>query len=231
MTKVEGEFKRRAAQAALALLPSSGIVGLGSGSTATLFVHELAALVQSGRDLCGVPTSNATRALAASLGIPLVADEDASHVDLCVDGADELTESLSAIKGGGGAHTREKIVNRAAALNVIIVDESKLVTRLGERWAVPVEVLSFAHRATLRHLRELGDTRMRMLGSAPVRTDSGNVICDVSVGPIEDPGALDAHLRGIPGVVETGIFHGTIDVAFVAGPHGVRRIERSQPSG
>src|SRR4051812_9510589 len=121
--RAQSESKRRAAQAAIALLPSSGIVGLGSGSTAALFVHELAVLVRAGRDLRGVPTSNATRALAESLGIPLVADEEASHVDVCVDGADEITPSLSAIKGGGGAHTREKIVNRAATLNVIVVDE------------------------------------------------------------------------------------------------------------
>lgn len=222
----QSESKQRAAQAAIALMPESGVIGLGSGSTATLFVRELAQLVKAGRDLRGVPTSEATRALAASLGIPLVPDAEATQVDVCVDGADEITEDLSAIKGGGGAHTREKIVNRAAALNVIVVDESKLVARLGERWAVPVEVLAFAHQATARHLRALGDATLRTLHGAPVRTDSGNLIYDVRTGVIAQPGALDEALRRIPGVVETGLFVGKIDIALIAGVDGVRRIER-----
>jgi ribose 5-phosphate isomerase A len=225
------ELKRQAARAALALLPESGVVGLGSGSTAALFVEELALLVQAGRKLTGVPTSSATRALAESLGIPLLADDRAYEVDVCVDGADELTESLSAIKGGGGAHTREKIVNRAAALNVIIVDEGKLVQRLGERAPVPVEVLDFAHLTTANHLRVFGQPRLRMMrahtnAAPPFRTDAGNLIYDVSVDGIDDPGTLSDLLKRIPGVVETGIFFDIIDIALVAGVTYVRRIER-----
>jgi len=224
------DLKRQAARAALSLLPESGVVGLGSGSTAALFLAELADLVRKGRDLRGAPTSEATRALAESLKIPLLTDDAIVDVDVCVDGADELTESLSAIKGGGGAHTREKIINRAANLNVIIVDEGKLVKRLGERWPIPVEVLAFARRSTERHLRSVGEPRLRMTGQTgaetPFRTDSGNFIYDVRVPAFEDPAAMAETLRRIPGVVETGVFHDMIDVALVAGSSGLRRIER-----
>src|SRR5262249_36670867 len=126
--------KRTAARAALKELPESGIVGLGSGSTSRLFVEELAPLVRSGRRLVGVPTSESTRTLAASLGIPLLADEGPWAIDVNVDGADEVSDALDLIKGGGGAHAREKIVNYAAARNVVIVDGSKLSSRLGEKW-------------------------------------------------------------------------------------------------
>ncbi len=225
-------LKRRAACAALSLLPESGVIGLGSGSTAALFVEELAGLVRAGRALRGAPTSETTRVLAASLGIELLTDDEIVEVDVCVDGADELTESLSAIKGGGGAHTREKIINRAAKLNVIIVDESKLVKRLGERWAVPVEVLGFARPSIERKLRSLGEPRLRMTrkenGEIPFRTDNGNFVYDVNVGAFDDPAAMAESFKRIPGVVETGIFHDAIDVALVAGDSGLRRIRRRE---
>src|ERR1700684_4350659 len=122
--------KRAAAKAAIEELPEHGIVGLGSGSTARLFVEELAPEVARGRKLVGVPTSESTRALAASLGIPLLGDQGPWAIDVNVDGADEVSERLDLIKGGGAAHAREKIVNYAARKNVVIVDESKLSRRL-----------------------------------------------------------------------------------------------------
>ena len=202
------------------------IVGLGSGSTSRLFVEELAARVRAGLRVVGVPTSESTRALAASLNIPLLSDEGPWDIEVNVDGADEVSERLNLIKGGGAAHTREKIVNYAARRNVIIVDESKLSARLGERWSVPIEVLPFAHNATVVHLARLGAPVLRSYEGAPVRTDAGNLIYDLAAGPIDDPAGLDLALHAIPGVVETGLFIGRADVVIVAGARGVQRLER-----
>jgi ribose 5-phosphate isomerase A len=222
----EAQAKRRAARAALDELPEAGIVGLGSGSTSRLFVEELAPLVRAGRKLVGVPTSESTRAQAASLGIPLLGDEGPWDIDVNVDGADEVSEALDLIKGGGAAHAREKIVNYASRRNVIIVDASKLSARLGEKWPIPIEVLPFAHGATRAHLEALGKPVLRAKDGKTVHTDAGNLIYDLRVSPIEDPGALDRALRAIPGVVETGLFVGRADVVLVAGADGVRKLVR-----
>jgi ribose 5-phosphate isomerase A len=221
------EAKRAAARAAIEELPARGIVGLGSGSTSRIFVEELAPHVRSGaRQLVGVPTSESTRALAASLGIPLLGDEGPWDIDVNVDGADEVSAGLDLIKGGGAAHAREKIVNYAARRNVIIVDGSKLSARLGEKWPVPVEVLVFAQGATRAHLAKLGEPVLRIKDGAPVKTDAGNLIYDLRVAPLESPGALDRSLRAIPGVVETGLFVGRADVVIVADQAGIRRLTR-----
>src|SRR5690606_30882817 len=121
---------------------------------------------------------------------------------------------------------REKIVNYASRRNVIVVDESKISTRLGEKWSVPIEVLSFAHRTTARVLSSLGELRLRSKEGAPLRTDSGHFIYDLATGPIEDPFELDQRIRAIPGVVETGLFCGRADVVLVATPAGVRVLTR-----
>lgn len=218
--------KREAARAALDELPERGLVGLGSGSTSRLFVEELAPLVRGGRQLVGVPTSESTRQLAASLGIPLLGDEGPWKIDVNVDGADEVSEALDLIKGGGAAHAREKIVNYASARNVIIVDEGKLSGRLGEKWPVPIEVLPFAHKMTRAHLERFGSPTLRERGGNAVRTDAGNLIYDLGTGPIGDPGGLDQALHAIPGVVETGLFVRRADLVIVAGATGVRRLTR-----
>jgi len=227
------DAKRAAARAALEELPEAGIVGLGTGSTSRIFVEELAPRVRAGRKLVGVPTSESTRALAESLGIPLLGDEGPWAIDVNVDGADEVSAGLDLIKGGGGAHAREKIVNYAARRNVVIVDASKMSARLGEKWPVPVEVLPFAHGATRAHLAQLGEPALRHKDGAPWKTDAGNLIYDLRVPPIDDPAALDRALRAIPGVVETGLFVGRADVVLVAEPGGdggggaVLRLERT----
>jgi len=221
------DAKRRAARAALAELPAQGVVGLGSGSTACVFVEELALEVRSGRRIVGVPTSEATRALATSLQIPLLGDEGPWDIEVNFDGADEVSESLDLIKGGGGAHAREKIVNYASRRNVVIVDGSKLSTYLCEKFPVPVEVLRFAHAQTQKQLERLGSPKLRAQGGVPVRTDSGNLLYDLSMPPVHDPAALDTQLRAIPGVVETGLFVGRADVVFVGDAQGVRRLVRS----
>jgi ribose 5-phosphate isomerase A len=227
------DAKRQAARAALDELPAHGaggraelVVGLGTGSTAKLFVEELAARVRDGLKLVGVPTSEATRAQAASLGITLLGNDGPWDIDVTIDGADEVSDALDLIKGGGAAHTREKIVNFASRRNVIIVDGSKMSARLGERWSVPVEVLPFAHLTTRAALARHGSPVLRQRDGAVVHTDAGNLIYDLAAGAIDDPGKLDRALRAVPGVVETGLFVGRADVVIVAEEAGVRRLAR-----
>jgi len=222
----DDEAKQRAARAALELLPESGVIGLGTGSTTRFFIEGLAELVQRGRRFTGVPTSQQSRALATQRGIPLLDDAGPWQIDLCVDGADEVSDTLDLIKGGGDAHTREKIVNFSAKKNVIIVDASKLSKLLGEKRAIPVEVLVFGHLTTQQALQRFGQPTLRVRAGAPVLTDSGNYIYDVAVSPLPDPGAVDRALRQVPGVVETGLFCGRADWVIVAEAQGIRQLSR-----
>jgi ribose 5-phosphate isomerase A len=226
LTKMSSDPKRRAAHAALPYLPPHGTIGLGSGSTAKLFIEAVAELVRDGHRYAGVPTSQASRSLAESLGIPLLDDDGPWEIDVCVDGADEVSQRLDLIKGGGGCHAREKIVNQAAKKNLIIVDASKLSQRLGERSAVPVEVLPFGHRSTARELVRFGDVELRVQAGRPWRTDSNNFIYDVRTGPLEQPALVDGALRALPGVVDTGLFCGRADLVLVADGISVRQLLR-----
>lgn len=221
----QNEAKRLAAQAALGYLPERGVVGLGTGSTARLFIDEVGALVRAGRALTGVPTSAASRAQAAALGVTLASDDGPWSIDVCVDGADEVDANLNLIKGGGGALTREKIVNHAARCNVIIVDSSKLSRRLGERWPVPIEVFRFGHAATAAALRSFGESVLRMAGDQPFVTDAGGYIYDLRCGAIDDPAALERALDQIPGVAETGLFVARASAVIVASEHGVSTLK------
>ena len=214
------DAKRAAAHRALHYLPESGVIGLGSGSTAVYFIEAVAELVRQGRQLVGVPTSVHSRTLAQRLGIELLGDAGPWEIEVTVDGADEVSRELDLIKGGGGCHTREKIVNQATRTNLIVIDESKLSERLGERWSVPVEVLVFGHESTRCKLASLGPTKLRVRDGAAWLTDAGNYLYDVELGPIEQPHAVDATLRGIPGVVETGLFCGRASRVIVAGASG-----------
>lgn len=221
------DAKRLAAEAALNLLPERGVIGLGTGSTARLFIDGVGRLVKQGRALTGVVTSEESRRQAEALGIPLLPDTGPWLIDVCVDGADEVSSTLDLIKGAGGAHTREKVVNHASRTNVIIVDESKLSAHLGERRAVPVEVLRFGSLATTEHLAALGEVQLRATADGqPFITDAGNFIIDLRLGVIRDPANLDVRLRGLPGVVETGLFVGRADQVIVAGATGVRVLTR-----
>jgi ribose 5-phosphate isomerase A len=221
------QAKRLAAERAATHLPERGIVGLGSGSTAKLFIEAVGRLVAEGRELKGVPTSEESRALARALHIPLLEDAGPWSIDVCVDGADEVSEQLDLIKGGGGCHTREKIVNFSSRKNIIVVDASKLSRQLGERWAVPVEVLPFGHNSTVAALSRLGQTKLRLRNGVPWMTDAANFIFDVEIGPIVAPAELDRTLRSLPGVVETGLFVGRADLVIVAGEDGVRELQRA----
>ena len=222
----EDEAKKRAAEAALELLPEAGVIGLGTGSTTRFFIEGVGKLVQKGRRFSGVPTSQQSRVLATQCGIPLLDDVGPWTIDLCVDGADEVSAELDLIKGGGGAHTREKVVNFAAKKNVIIVDETKLSRHLGERRAVPIEVLVFAHLTTARALAKFGEPVLRLKDGVPVTTDSGNYIYDVAMEPFAEPEPIDQAFRQVPGVVETGLFCGRADWVIVAETQGIRRLSR-----
>jgi len=226
MSQAIDDAKRAAARAALEELPEAGVIGLGTGSTTRFFIDAVGELVAAGRKLVGVPTSEASRKQASALGIPLLGDDGPWDIAVTVDGADEVDRELHLIKGGGGAQTREKIVNYSSRRNVIVVDESKLSQHLGDTWPVPIEVLPFAYLATRAHLAKLGEPVLREKGGAPVKTDAGNLIYDVRCGQIRDPRALDLTLRAIPGVVETGLFVGRADVVLVAGTGGVTRLTR-----
>lgn len=211
------DAKRAAARAALAELPPRGAIGLGTGTTARWFIAALAERVRAGADYVGVPTSDASAAQARELGIPLLPDAGPWDLAVCVDGADEVDARLDLIKGGHGAHAREKIVNAAARVNVIVVDATKLSPRIGTLRAVPVEVLAFGHATTAAHLAAFGAPALRGAGAG---AGAATVIYDLATGPIADPAALDAALHAIPGVVATGLFLGRADVVLVARTDG-----------
>jgi ribose 5-phosphate isomerase A len=173
-----------------------------------------------------VPTSDETRQRATGLGIPLLGDDGPWSIAVTVDGADEVDASLELIKGRGGSHTREKIVSAASAKTVIIVDETKRSRLLGEHRPIPVEVLAFAHRSTSARLLRFGRPVERRIGGASFRTAEGNLIYDLEVPPIVDPGLLEAELLAIPGVVETGLFVGHADIVLVGSNLGVERLVR-----
>jgi ribose 5-phosphate isomerase A len=223
--------KRAAAAAALDLVRAGMRLGLGTGSTAAHFVAALGARVREGLEVVGVPTSEATRAQAEGLGIPLTTLDDTPELDLTVDGADEIAPDLALIKGAGGALLREKIVAAASARMVVIADESKLVTALGRLFPLPVEVVPFGLGATRRAVEDATGApsactlRTTKDGHAFV-TDGGHLILDAHLGRIDDPAALARRLDAIPGVVGHGLFIELADLAIVAGPQGVRRIER-----
>lgn len=219
--------KRAAARAALALVEDGMTLGLGTGSTAYWFVAGVAERLREGslRRVRGVPTSEATARQAREAGIELV-DLPAAGVDLAVDGMDELAPSLDAVKGLGGALLREKVVASSARRFVLIGDESKLVSRLGERAPVPVEVVPFGLARTRLLLERLGaEARPRPAGGSLFVTDNGNHVVDCRFEAPFDPEELAAELSSLPGVVEHGLFLGLADLAFVAGAGGVRRLE------
>ncbi len=225
-------YKQQAAEHALQYVQSGMALGLGTGSTAKHMLRGLAARLRDGRlrDIVGVPTSEGIAALARELGIPLVTLAERPRLDLAIDGADEIDPQLNAIKGLGGALLREKIVAASAERFVIVGDETKLVSRLGQHAPVPVEVIPFGLPLCERRLAALGSvpTLRRVDGGDPFFTDEGNVILDCRFDAIDDAPALAAAIDAIPGVVEHGLFLSMAALALVAGPGGVRTITRDK---
>ena len=222
------QAKRLAAARALELVTQDMRLGLGTGSTAKHFVDLLGERVREGLRVVGVPTSEATRAQATSLGIPLTTLDDTPELDLTIDGADEFDPQLRLIKGGGGALLREKIVAAASRRMVVITDSSKRVAELG-RFPLPVEVVRFGREATRRRIERdsarfgcHGEIVLRRDASGqPFVTDEGHHILDCRFGRLPDPDGLAAALTAIPGVVEHGLFIGLARAVFVADALGI----------
>jgi ribose 5-phosphate isomerase A len=202
-------------------------LGLGSGSTVNMIAAALGERIRRGelRDIRLVVASRWTEAVAQAAGLTITTLDDMPQLDLTIDGADEIDPQRNMIKGGGGALLRERIVLAAAEHKLIIVDESKLVQTLGERWHVPVEVVQFGRRVAQAALRRYGgEPVLRMDGAQPLITDEGNLILDTPFGLIHDPAMLDWQIRAIPGVMAHGLFVGLADRVLVGGADGVREL-------
>ena len=221
----QDDAKRMAAQRALEYVEDGMLLGLGSGTTSTMFIQELGERVKQGLRVRGIATSTASQQLAESLSIPITNFDESPVLDLAVDGADEVGPGLALIKGGGGALLREKIVASAARRFIVIADSSKLVDPLG-RFPLPVEVIQMALPIVTRKLAAFGvnpKLRHRPDGSRYI-TDEGNYILDCACGEIANPAKTAAEIRGIAGVVEHGLFLGMASVALIASDQGVVKV-------
>jgi len=198
--------KQRSAEGACEYVKDGMIVGLGTGSTAEFAVKKIGELVRNGLSIRGIPTSDSTKILAESEGIPLIDFSETMFIDLTIDGADEIDANLNMIKGGGAALLREKIVASASREEIIIVSVSKLVQQLGA-FPLPVEVIPFGWQVVFNQLESLqGNPELRLKQGQPSVTDQGNFIVDCHFRKIENPEQLEQHLNMIPGVVENGLF-------------------------
>lgn len=224
--------KEQAARASLQYLHDGQIVGLGSGSTATIAIRLLAERVRDGLKIHGIPTSVQSRDLALELGIPLTTFDECQEIDVTIDGADEFDPALNLIKGGGGAMLREKVVASASKQLVIVTDSSKQVPVLG-RFPLPVEVIGFAEPLVAKKISALGAAVARRSDSSgkPYTTDEGNHILDCRFGQITDPHALARSLSEMPGVVEHGLFVGMASVVLMAKAGAVAEFYPPQARG
>jgi ribose 5-phosphate isomerase A len=226
----QDELKQKAAFRAVEFVKSGMVVGLGSGSTATFAVQRIAARIEAGEleRIVGIPSSDKTERLAQQLGIPLTGFEQQQQIDITIDGADEVDPDLNLIKGGGGALLREKVVAQASHRNIIIVDESKLSNKLGTKWAVPIEVITFASKVEEIFLKSLGaSVTTRCLEDGKFfKTDQNNLILDADFGSINDPAGLAALLVNRAGIVEHGLFLGLATDVIVAGAESIRHLKR-----
>jgi len=236
-------LKAEAARAAVQVIPDGAVIGLGSGTTAEAMLRELAVRVRQGLRITGVPTSQRTASIAASLGIPLLDLDDVPALAFSIDGADEvMLPNLHLIKGGGGALLREKLIAAASQYRIIIVDASKLVSALGTGHPIPVEVTPFGWRHTAARLVPLGcQPELRLIPAAvtagtgevgatsqhPYVTDTGNYILDCRFPPIAEPEALGQAIKMTIGVVEHGLFLSMTERVYVADAvAGVRAYDR-----
>lgn len=213
-------MKQEVGRAAAAQVKSGAIVGLGTGSTTAFAIQFIGERLAAGelKDIVGIPTSFQASVLAKKHGIPLTTLDEAPRIDVAIDGADEVDPQQNLIKGGGAAHTREKVVDGLAERFIVVVDSSKLVDKLGSTFALPVEVLPMAVTPVTRALEALGGTpelRMGVNKDGPVITDQGNMVLDVKMTGIDDPAALEKTINNIPGVLENGLFVGLADEVLI----------------
>jgi len=224
---VTESLKYQAAVAALDEVKDGMAIGLGTGSTVNPFIKELGLKVQAGLKITAIATSVQSKRLAMEVGIPIVTFERHKVLDLTVDGADEVSPALDLVKGLGGALVREKIVAKASRRLVIVVDESKLVDQLGTKAPIPVEVIPLAEQLVISALGKIGgEPKVRVQNSGPFKSDNGNHVVDWYYGSVDNPAALEAQLKSMSGVVDSGIFANMAHRVIVAGVSGVRTMDR-----
>ncbi|MDJ1184749.1 ribose-5-phosphate isomerase RpiA [Roseofilum casamattae] len=222
-------MKQEVGRAAAAKVKSGTIVGLGTGSTTAYAIEFIGDRLKAGEidNIVGVPTSFQAEVLAAKYNIPLTTLDAIDRMDLAIDGADEVDPNKNLIKGGGAAHTREKIVDSLADCFIVVVDSGKLVDRLGSTFLLPVEVIPMAVTPVMKAIAKLGgqpQLRMGVKKAGPVITDQGNMVIDVKFDQIDNPAELEATLNNIPGVLENGLFVGVADIILVG------EVKDNQPS-
>ncbi|HEY9737172.1 MAG TPA: ribose-5-phosphate isomerase RpiA [Trichocoleus sp.] len=213
-------MKQEVGRAAAARVQSNTVVGLGTGSTTAFAIQFIGERLKSGEltNIKGVPTSFQASVLAKQHGIPLTTLDEVDEIALAIDGADEVDPQFNLIKGGGAAHTREKIVDGLAKEFIVVVDSSKLVDHLGSTFPLPVEVLPMAVAPVTKALKALGGTpelRMGVKKDGPVITDQGNMVLDVKFDAIDNPIELEKTINNIPGVLENGLFVGVATEVLV----------------
>ncbi|MFN8444299.1 MAG: ribose-5-phosphate isomerase RpiA [Caldilineaceae bacterium] len=223
------ELKKLAANRAVEFVESGMVVGLGTGSTAIWAVRRLAEKLKSSElaNIVGVPTSLVTAQEAQALGIPLATLDEQPHIDITIDGADEVDPNLDVIKGGGGALLREKLVAQASQRMIVIVDESKLSPALGTKFYVPVEVVTFGWTMQQEFLASIAtQVDLRQKEGKPFVTDHGNYILDCRFGAIQDPAQLAERLKQRTGIVDSGLFIGLVTDVIVARADGIEYKQR-----
>ncbi|SKA30396.1 ribose-5-phosphate isomerase [Enhydrobacter aerosaccus] len=221
-------LKRAAAVRAVGEVQDGMVIGLGTGSTSAFAIEELSRRVAAGLKIVGVPTSERTRLMAQQQGVPLLKPGDRPRLDLTIDGADQVERgSLDLVKGAGGALLGEKIVASASDRMIVIVDDSKIVERLGKATPLPVEIVSFGWRYTVDRLTALGlRPHLRLVDGKPFVSDAGNHIADCHIDEIADAAGLEAELSSLVGVVETGLFLGLASTVIVGRPDGIEVMQR-----
>ena len=213
-------MKQEVGRAAADRVKSDSVVGLGSGSTAAFAIEYIGDRLAKGeiKNVVGVPTSFQSEVLAKQFNIPLVTLDAIDRIDVAIDGADEVDPDKNLIKGGGAAHTREKVVDSLADEFIVVVDEGKLVDKLGSTFLLPVEVIPMALAPVMRSLAKLGgkpELRMGVKKAGPVVTDQGNLVIDVKFDHIKNPAEMEKEINNLPGVLENGIFVGVADIIMV----------------
>lgn len=213
-------MKQEVGKAAADRVQSDSIVGLGTGSTTAYAIEAIGDRLKKGElsNILGIPTSFQAEVLAKKYGIPLTTLDAVDHIDIAIDGADEVDPQKNLIKGGGAAHTREKVVDALAKEFIVVVDGGKLTDKLGSTFLLPVEVIPMAMTPVMNALAQLGgkpELRMGIKKAGPVVTDQGNLVIDVKFDYIENPAELEKTINNIPGVLENGLFVGVADVVLV----------------
>ncbi|MGI8936182.1 ribose-5-phosphate isomerase RpiA [Leptolyngbya sp. BC1307] len=206
-------MKQEVGRAAAAQVKSGTVVGLGTGSTTAFAIQFIGERIASGelKDIKGIPTSFQASVLAKQHGIPLATLDDVDHIDIAIDGADEVDPQMNLIKGGGAAHTREKVIDGLAERFIVVVDSSKLSNKIGTIFALPVEAIPMAIAPVTRALKKLGgkvEMRMGIKKDGPVITDQGNMVLDVTFNGIDNPAEMEKDINNIPGVLDNGLFIG-----------------------